>query len=181
MSVHQSIGNIGLSLVQCRVEIGRALHRTGYSADIQYHLFVRTETEFRDSLSHIRQQGPAAQPVSFVHSLVELTALQIINMPSVPAPTRTAYAFAFAGELVYVRTVRIAYKNIAAAAVLGNIRIAYSIQNGLSVRAQLRVRKTSHGQKGLRAQNSVLYVHLLPSYILDRGLLIAISLLHIFA
>ena len=86
VAVHQIVGGIGLSLVEGRVTVFRALYRTGYGADIDDVASVRGELEFADAGRNVAKAASCSQPFATIGSLPELAVHKEVNALSVRSP-----------------------------------------------------------------------------------------------
>ena len=155
MSIHQIFSDIRVSLVKFRVGILSCLHITLDITDIHQTLLVRRELELADAIGNIAElcslrKFRIVTGKSAYRSLPDLTALDIGDGISI-CPTGTADALSVFGKLVRRCPIDIGNKQVAASAVVLDGSVADSVENGFSVRRQLRVRKPAERKQNLRS------------------------------
>ena len=151
VAVHEVFRGIGFGLVQQRVGVGGNLYGAVYGRNIEDLALVRGKEIVVDALFYVRKLCALAQPAVFVGRLVQLAALQEEDGVAVVAPAGAGNAFPVHGELRGFSSFHGNGEEVAHAAVLGDVRVAYAIEDGFSVRRQLRVGEPSQGQEEFRS------------------------------
>ena len=86
-------------------------------------------------------------------------------MLSVRAPACIVDALSGCRKLLAVRSVKVAYEEVAHASVVRNRCVAYSVKNVSAVRRYLRVRESSEGKKYFRSHMSLLDLDFASGYV----------------
>ena len=137
--VHQVLRGIGFRLGKQRVRICGHLHGAVYVGHVNELGLVRRQEIIVHAGGNVRQLRAPAQLAAFERSFVQLSALEEVNGAPVPAPPGRCNAFAIHGELRGFAAIGRHHKEVAHAAVFRNGGVTDAIQDGFSVRRELRV------------------------------------------
>ena len=139
MPVHKVCSYISLSLVEGGVAVFGGSDGALYGRDIKNLISVSGEFELADSGRDVAELVLGAQFLPAKGRSPELAVLEEVNLLSVRRPSGVAGALCVTGQLNFVASVCIAYKEIAAAAVLLDGSVAHSVEYLISVGGELRV------------------------------------------
>ena len=148
--VHQVLRGIGFRLGKQRIRICGHLYGAVHIGHVNELGLVRRQEIIVHAGGNVRQLRAPAQLAAFERSFVQLSALEEVDGAAVLAPPGRCNAFAVHGELRGFAAIGRHHKEVAHAAVFRNGGVTDAIQDGFSVRRELRVAQAPQREQELR-------------------------------